>query len=1517
MGIEQRRRHVGLLSQSIVLFVGLAGMLSGAVSLATWSTPPASAVEDPAHIVLDSVHAFLAAEGLPGFASFDSGLLAWDVSDPRSLFEVGRITRFKPEPVDYDSPGYEDIAADGEWAVLASGSDGIEIIDVSTPASPRRVTRLELPLEDGRFGLYADRVRIDGDYAYVGWACCNPVFPDMTPSGGVDVIALGASPRVVARWTPADFAWGSVRGLDVEAGRMYVLFAGCGGFAGLCDSSMYAVSVSSPTSPRELGSVDLGSFALGGPGPNDLVFDDPHAFIADGDVSLVAVFDPSEPFDSFGVSTPGEAQAIDFSGGYVYAADGIGGLFSYYMHGDTKPGAPDGIHEGGRDRAPAAARSVASPGAIVAVDVATTDTHAFVITVDGRIVVYDITRHAPSIVSETEIYGGPDLRAIDVVASGGADFSCLSGDLTFETIPALPREGEPFTLRIRGTSGWSCVPSASDVTITSGGGTVALTVRPPLCDLACSPVLTDFTLDLDFEGWFEGEYIIEWREGCDPTPPLCEVGVVEILPCENAAEIVLVSAPDAVRTGESFEAEVDVLNTGSCTWSDGRPDALAIPVTARAALPYHLAHIGGETFGLETEQWLATDVEPGEVAAFELSMTAPDRSGTHASLWRMNDGVEAFGPTARFDIRVEAPPDPPTPDPGPGPTPKPGKPKAVFVHGYGGGINGMGTSTHRCSEGLLRYPEDDTDFGDLAETFQEHGYDTYLARWTTNRDETIKIEDAAECLASQIEGLLAGAPSEQVTLVGHSMGGLVSRYYIEALGRSSRVKRLITFGSPHAGIPDAFVAGWLSTDLTKPWNPCDAHPGACQLRETSVTKYNKKYSPHPDVDYDIVGGTRGSLITSGMLSGEDDAVVQTASATSLTGAKVRRWEVHDAHLLAFSPIARDHYKESDESSSCLLKIIGDGGSEIEDCDPSVLTRVEDAVVPGGVGGGERTQAATTSVAPVGPQPQRLPVVTGALAAGERVDVGLDIDGFEATIAVTWRGGEVELALITPDGVRIDRDSLATHAPGGEYEHAPGDGSGFSVYKLPIRDHGEWRAEVRAVGGPSEFSVMTTMLADVELTLESPAPVGPGDTVSVRAWLDELGDEVEGAVLRAAIAVGAEIGTDAILRKVEPGGTEYRADVRVPSGAEEDATLRVSATGTTRRGIAFSREHLIIVPVLAPGVRLDGDARIGVRDRDSEGRIDTLRLEVPIRSSLTGRGFAMVTIRGIDGRSLSLLDRDVDLPLGEELLTFDLDGRPIGEAGLDGPYEVDLEILDETGFGTVLYASPLLTTPAWRSSDFVGGRVRPSGRLFLPVVLHGLACPSPTPPIDLALVLDVSPAMHEPGAEGRTPLQGTVDALHALVDRLSLADGKDRVAVLHYGLRADEVLPLTSDRPTIDAAIDLAARQEAPGTQLAAAFYDVAAALPAEAGRSRVALFAFHGGDTPRFGDALLGAAGVLRGAGVAVVIVGVGSSSDAPILEAAARSRRAYIEVRRADELVGRLELLDAAVRCPGGAGWP
>ncbi|MFB7150809.1 esterase/lipase family protein [Streptomyces virginiae] len=84
---------------------------------------------------------------------------------------------------------------------------------------------------------------------------------------------------------------------------------------------------------------------------------------------------------------------------------------------------------------------------------------------------------------------------------------------------------------------------------------------------------------------------------------------------------------------------------------------------------------------------------------------------------------------------------------------------------------------------------------------------------------TLDLRVIARHLAQRVEELCERTGHEQVDLVGHSLGGLVGRYYVQRLGGDTRVRTLVTLGTPHSGTR---VAPFM-----------DAHPLVRQMRPDS------------------------------------------------------------------------------------------------------------------------------------------------------------------------------------------------------------------------------------------------------------------------------------------------------------------------------------------------------------------------------------------------------------------------------------------------------------------------------------------------------------------------------------------------------------------------------------------------------------------------------------------------------------------------------------------------------------
>ena len=66
------------------------------------------------------------------------------------------------------------------------------------------------------------------------------------------------------------------------------------------------------------------------------------------------------------------------------------------------------------------------------------------------------------------------------------------------------------------------------------------------------------------------------------------------------------------------------------------------------------------------------------------------------------------------------------------------------------------------------------------------------------------LEELAQQVANHISANFS--PDKPLDLVGFSMGGIVSRYYIQRLGGIKRIQRFITISSPHHGTWVAYLS---------------------------------------------------------------------------------------------------------------------------------------------------------------------------------------------------------------------------------------------------------------------------------------------------------------------------------------------------------------------------------------------------------------------------------------------------------------------------------------------------------------------------------------------------------------------------------------------------------------------------------------------------------------------------------------------------------------------------------------
>ncbi len=108
------------------------------------------------------------------------------------------------------------------------------------------------------------------------------------------------------------------------------------------------------------------------------------------------------------------------------------------------------------------------------------------------------------------------------------------------------------------------------------------------------------------------------------------------------------------------------------------------------------------------------------------------------------------------------------------------------------------------------------------------------------------IRTAAHQLGSHVEQLRERTGAEKVHIVGHSLGGMIARYYVQRMGGAAVVDTLVTLGSPHGG---TLTAHLLPTPLAR-----QLRPGSDLIEEL------RRPAPHCDTRFLVVWSRMDQMV---------------------------------------------------------------------------------------------------------------------------------------------------------------------------------------------------------------------------------------------------------------------------------------------------------------------------------------------------------------------------------------------------------------------------------------------------------------------------------------------------------------------------------------------------------------------------------------------------------------------------------------------------------------------------------
>jgi len=106
-----------------------------------------------------------------------------------------------------------------------------------------------------------------------------------------------------------------------------------------------------------------------------------------------------------------------------------------------------------------------------------------------------------------------------------------------------------------------------------------------------------------------------------------------------------------------------------------------------------------------------------------------------------------------------------------------------------------------------------SEYNGLTKTLEANGYTLNQNLFLFPYDWRQKITDSGRDLKSFIDSqVIPKNPNSKIDLVGHSLGGLVSRSYLQQYAPDGLIDQIITLGSPHQGVTEAYKA-WGGGEL--------------------------------------------------------------------------------------------------------------------------------------------------------------------------------------------------------------------------------------------------------------------------------------------------------------------------------------------------------------------------------------------------------------------------------------------------------------------------------------------------------------------------------------------------------------------------------------------------------------------------------------------------------------------------------------------------------------------------------
>lgn len=595
-------------------------------------------------------------------------------------------------------------------------------------------------------------------------------------------------------------------------------------------------------------------------------------------------------------------------------------------------------------------------------------------------------------------------------------------------------------------------------------------------------------------------------------------------------------------------------------------------------------------------------------------------------------------------------------------------------------------------------------------------------------------EENVPNLMEAIDAAKAATGQPKVILIAHSMGGLVSRAYLESSFYRDDVAAVFTLGTPHMGVPVNVLQQWVEVvtlGLLTLEDYCEAQPAVCQFADnetdpgypagyTGIETFNAVHNQRATgVYYHMHGGDaafedRGwfGALTDAIITGPDDGIVPLDSALGISSwdgrlaplsGPIDRLFVYPAvHIDAFAddpncvpPDTPQNYYTFHEQDEWVDPCLGSDylnryipPISYLDCLEPIL---DGRFLPHTCGTVSTLPAHFNQQPPLALSPAQI----GKLTAGETAVHDFWLEGGEAILAVhtgvankDGHAGTLSVSLIAPNGQIINPAYVAAHPDEVRQSIRPADG----LYWLGNAMPGQWQIVVTGgddiPAGGLPYVAKTISQSSVHLHWQTDQPsYHHGDTATLTVAV-EGGQET---------AVTAQT-KDGLIPLTPAGNNTFTAQLPIH---KESGYMQVTLTANGRNtaGDQFSRTQTFLLPVASADFALNGRYQDSLAPALNPAALPDLLITVGVTAQTAGSLGLTADLVDKDGRFLTHANTSQTVPAGSQELVLRFRGADLAQS--TGPYTLsNVRLLDYTAAGIVVAeAEKAHETAVYTANDF--------------------------------------------------------------------------------------------------------------------------------------------------------------------------------------------------------------------------